>query len=98
MIILCGAGGFYVRAKTIFSDGVFTKTIQSLASFKEGTNLVKLVKTFKAEAKSAGATEIIIKGVDIIEKRLIQNVDFMTRLGYKVEKTAENSIKISKKI
>ncbi|MBF4519392.1 RHS repeat-associated core domain-containing protein, partial [Flavobacterium sp. ANB] len=89
-------GGFYVRAKTFLSGGVFTKTVQSLASLEEGTSLVKLVKAFEAEAKSAGATKIVIKGIDIVEKRLILNAEFMKRLGYTVEKTTDTTIKISK--
>lgn len=91
-------GGFYVRAKTFLSGGVFTKTVQTLASFEEGTSLVKLVKAFEAEAKSAGATKIVIEGVEIVEKRLILNVEYMKKLGYTVEKTTDNAIKISKKL
>jgi hypothetical protein len=90
-------GGFYVRAKTILSGGVFTKTVQTLASVEEGTSLIKLVKAFEAEAKSAGAKEIVIKGIDIVNKKLI-NTEAARRLGYTVEKITETSITISKKL
>uniref|UniRef100_UPI0032B39963 RHS repeat domain-containing protein n=1 Tax=Flavobacterium adhaerens TaxID=3149043 RepID=UPI0032B39963 len=90
-------GGFYVRAKTFLSGGVFTKTVQSLASLEEGTSIVKLVKAFEAEAKSAGAKEIVIKGIDIVNKKLI-NTEAARRLGYVIEKITETSITISKKL
>ncbi|WP_286920752.1 DUF6443 domain-containing protein [Flavobacterium sp. UBA4197] len=91
-------GGFYIRAKTFFSGGIYTKTVQSLASLEEGTSMIKLLKSFEAEAKTAGAKEIVIKGVDIVEKRLINNINFVKKLGYNIEKTTETSIKISKKL
>lgn len=90
-------GGFYVRAKTFLSGGVFTKTVQSLASLEEGTSIVKLVKAFEAEAKSAGAKKIVIKGIDIVNKKLI-NTEAARRLGYVIEKITETSITISKKL
>lgn len=89
--------GFYIRAKTLFSSGTFEKTVQGLASLKEGTSLIKLVKSFEAEAAAAGAKQIIIRGIDIVENRLIQNVGFAKRMGYTVE-TTNNSIKIYKKL
>jgi hypothetical protein len=89
-------GGFYVRAKTFMSGGVYTKTIQSLASLEEGTSVIKLLKAFEVEAKSSGATKIVIKGIDIVNKKLI-NTEAARRLGYTVEKVTETTITISKK-
>ena len=90
--------GFYIRAKTLFSNGTFEKTVQALASLKEGTSLIKLIKSFEAEAKASGANQIIIRGIDIVETRLIKDINFAKRLGYAVEETTNNSIKISKKL
>ncbi|MEJ5106543.1 RHS repeat-associated core domain-containing protein [Chryseobacterium sp. MYb328] len=90
--------GFYIRAKTLLSNGTFEKTVQALASLKEGTSLIKLIKSFEAEAKASGANQIIIRGIDIVETRLIKDIDFAKRLGYAVEETTNNSIKISKKL
>jgi hypothetical protein len=89
--------GFYVRAKTFLSGGVYTKTIQSLASMQEGTSMVKLLRTFEAEAKAAGAKQIVINGVDIVNNKLL-NPDAAKKLGYVVEKITENTIRISKKL
>jgi len=89
--------GFYIRSKTVFSNGTFEKTVQGLASLKEGTSLVKLIKSFEAEALTVGAKQIVIKGIDIVETRLIKDVNFAKRMGYTVEKT-NNSIKIYKKL
>jgi len=65
---------------------------------KEGTSLTKLIRTFEAEARASGAETIIIKGVDIVEKRLIKDIDFVTRFGYNIERIGENTIKIIKNL
>ena len=90
--------GFYIRARTLFSNGTFEKTVQGLASLKEGTSLIKLIKSFESEAAAAGAKQIIIRGIDIVETRLIQDVGFAKRMRYTVETTTKNSIKIYKKL
>ena len=89
--------GFYIRAKTFISGGVYTKTIQSLASLEEGTSMIKLIKGIEAEAKTSGAKNIVISGVDIVNKKII-NTEAARRLGYTVEKITETSITISKKL
>ncbi len=90
--------GFYVRSSTTLSNGVYTRTVQSLASMEEGTSITKLIRTFEAEARASGAKTIIIKGVDIVEKRLIKDINFVTRFGYNVERIGENTIKIIKNL
>ena len=89
--------GFYIRSKTFISGGVYTKTIQSLASLEEGTSMIKLIKGMEVEAKSSGAKKIVIKGIDIVNKKLI-NTEAARRLGYTVEKATETTITISKKL
>ena len=64
---------------------------------EEGTSMIKLLKTFEAEAKSAGATKIVLKGIEIGEKKLL-NTEAARRLGYIVEKVTETTITISKKL
>ena len=87
---------FYVRMKVLFSGGTYKVAIQSLASLEDGTSLVKLIKSMESEAKAAGATNIVIEGVEIVNKKIIDKIQLVERLGYTVEKTTNSSIKITK--
>ena len=62
----------------------------------KGESVLDPKETFETEARVAGAKRIVIKGVDIVEKRLIQDISFMKRLGYSVENVTDTSVKISK--
>ncbi|UGU17914.1 hypothetical protein LS482_08540 [Sinomicrobium kalidii] len=80
-------------------SGVYTKTIQSLASLSEGTSLVQLVKTIEAEAKTAGATKIVIEGIEIVNKKILTvNPKAAAKLGYTLERTSKTSIKLVKQL
>ena len=87
--------GFYVRGSTSISNATYSKTIQALASLREGTSISRLVKTFEKEAKAQGANKLIIKGIDIIETRLF-NAEAARRLGYLFRQTSDNSIELTK--
>ena len=88
--------GFYMRASTSYANGVYTKTIQGLASVaEEGTSIIKLVKSLESEALEFGASKIEINGVDIVETKLL-NKEMAERLGYSYEQTSSNSIRLTK--
>jgi len=86
---------FYIRGSKVVNGGTYTRTISSLASLKEGTSLPGLLKVFEAEAKLAGATKIVLNGINIVEKRLM-NAQAALRLGYTFEQTSNNSIQLTK--
>ena len=87
--------GFYVRGSTTIVKGVYTRTIQTLASLTEGSSIFTLLRKFEAEAIAGGAKKIVIKGVEIIEKRFI-NPEAAKSLGYTFEQTGSNSIQLVK--
>ncbi len=89
--------GYYVRSSASIQKGVYTRVIQTLASLEEGTSLPKLLQAFEKEAVSSGAKQIVLEGVDIVEKRLI-NAETAQRLGYTFEQTGNNSIRLVKKL
>lgn len=89
--------GFYVRSSTVFSKGVYTRNVQTLASLNEGTSVAKLLNAFEAEARAMGANKVIINGVDIVNPKLF-NAQMAQRFGYSFEQTSSNSIQLIKKI
>jgi hypothetical protein len=89
--------GFYIRGNYKISEGTLDLTIQSLAAMDSKTSLFELVKIIEKEAIGAGAKKIVIGGVDIVNKKLI-NPDLAKRLGYSFKQTSENSISLSKNL
>ena len=89
-------GSFYVRLKTLLSGGAYKVGIQTLVGLEEVGNLPKLLKTFEAEAKAAGATKIVIEGVEIVNPKITEKIKLAERLGYKIEKITNTTVKIVK--
>ena len=86
--------GFYIRGNTTIANGTYTRTIQALAN-EGGNSLFKLLRVFEAEARGAGVNKVVINGVDIVEKRLINEAGAKL-LGYSFKQTSENSIQLIK--
>ncbi|MCY1660770.1 hypothetical protein [Chryseobacterium sp. SL1] len=55
---------------TTMENGVYNRTVQGLANY-EGKSLFELVRAFESQAQSAGMNKVIIRGVDIVETRLM---------------------------
>ncbi|GLB54014.1 hypothetical protein NBRC110019_30550 [Neptunitalea chrysea] len=89
--------GYFARLKSLYNGGVLKVTVQILANVKGEVNLMKVIRSVEAEAKSAGAKKLVIEGVDIINSKLI-NPKIFERLGYSIEKTTETTIKITKNL
>jgi RHS repeat-associated protein len=88
--------GFYVRSSTSVANGVYTRTIQTLANNGD-KSLFDLVRAFEVEAAESGANQVVINGIEIVETRLI-NEGGARLLGYSFEQTSANSIKLTKMI
>lgn len=86
--------GFYVRGITTIENGVYNRTVQGLANY-EGKSLFELVKAFEGQAKAAGADKVVIKGIDIVETRLM-NSRAAEILGYTYKELSKNSIELVK--
>lgn len=87
--------GYYVRGSSTITKGIYTRTIQSLASLSEGTSIPKLLRVFEAQARAGGAKKIVLNGIDIVETRLI-NAQAAQGLGYTFKQTSSNSIQLTK--
>nr|WP_228423898.1 hypothetical protein [Chryseobacterium carnipullorum] len=86
--------GFYVRGMTTMENGVYNRTVQGLANY-EGKSLFELVRAFESQAKSAGMDKVVIKGVDIVETRLM-NPRAAELMGYTYKELSKNSIELVK--
>ncbi len=86
--------GFYVRGMTTMENRVYNRTVQGLANY-EGKSLFKLVRAFESQAKSAGMDKVVIKGVDIVETRLM-NPRAAELMGYTYKELSKNSIELVK--
>lgn len=86
--------GFYVRGMTTIENGVYSRTVQGLANY-EGKSLFELVRAFEGQAKNAGVDKIVIKGVDIVETRLM-NSRAAELMGYTYKELSKNSIELVK--
>ncbi|QTE21224.1 RHS repeat domain-containing protein [Polaribacter cellanae] len=91
-------GAYYAWLKVAMNKGVFKAAIYGLAAVEKGGSAVKVLKVLEAEAKAAGASKIVVEGLAIGEKRLIELLPYVKRLGYTIEKTTTETIKISKKL
>jgi hypothetical protein len=86
--------GFYVRSITTVDNGIYTKTIQSLAN--TGSNsLFDLIKVFENQAKATGVGKIVINGIDIVEARLISEGGARL-LEYTFKQTSSTSMQLTK--
>uniref|UniRef100_UPI0016266769 polymorphic toxin-type HINT domain-containing protein n=2 Tax=Chryseobacterium lathyri TaxID=395933 RepID=UPI0016266769 len=86
--------GFYVRGITTMENGVYNRTVQGLANY-EGKSLFELVKAFESQAVNAGMDKVVIKGVDIVETRLM-NPRAAEIMGYSYKELSKNSIELVK--
>lgn len=93
--------GFYLRSASTLSNGVFKKTIQTLAYMgEEGSgSMVKLVTAIENQARAAGASTLEIHGVDIVNSKILSTSKTAAeKFGYTFEQVSENSIKLTKQL
>jgi hypothetical protein len=86
--------GFYVRGATAMENGIYTRTVQGLANY-EGRGFFDLVRAFEKQAVEAGMDKVVIRGVDIVETRLM-NKRGAEILGYTYKELSGNSIELVK--
>ena len=79
---------------TSIENGVYTRTVQGLANY-EGKSLFNLVRAFEVQAQKAGVDKVVIRGIDIVESRLM-NQRGAEILGYTYRELSKNSIELVK--
>ena len=88
------AGGqYYMYSTNNLSNGTYTKSISTLISSDNTSNLSILLKTMNNEAKSFGAHTLIIEGTSIINPKMFNPV-LAQRLGFTYMQTSESSIRL----
>jgi RHS repeat-associated protein len=93
--------GFYVRGASTLSNGVYKKTIQTLAYMGEdgSGSMLKLVTAIENQARSAGAQSLEIHGVDIVNAKILSTSKVAAeKFGYSFEQLTSNSIKLTKQL
>jgi RHS repeat-associated protein len=95
------ANGFYMRSASSMTNGVYKKTIQTLAYMGEdgAGSMLKVVRSIEAEAKAAGARSLEIHGIEIVNPNILKTAKATAgRFGYSFEQVTENSIKLAKQL
>jgi RHS repeat-associated protein len=88
---------FYVYGSKIMKGATYVRNVEGLASLSPTASIPSLLKAFETEAKAAGATKIILNGLNIVESRLM-NAGAAQRFGYTYEQISENSIQLIKNL
>jgi hypothetical protein len=88
---------FYVYGSKLMKGTSYIRNIEGLGSLAPTASIPSLLKALETEAKAAGATKIILNGINVVEPRLM-NADAARRLGYTYEQISENSIQLIKSL
>jgi RHS repeat-associated protein len=93
--------GFYIRSASTLSNGTYSKTIQTLAYMGENGsgNMLKLVRSIETEARAAGAKNLEIHGIEIVNSKILSvSKAAAEKVGYTFEQVTTNSIKLTKQL
>lgn len=87
--------GFFVKSSVVVEAGTYTRTVSILANVENEKSLFQLLKAFESDAAAKGASNIVLKGTEVLNEKLF-NPAVAARLGYKFEKLANDSFTLTK--
>jgi RHS repeat-associated protein len=93
--------GFYMRSASSMTNGVYKKTIQTLAYMGEdgAGSMLKVVRSVEAEARAAGAKSLEIHGIEVVNPKILTTAKAAAeKFGYTFEQVTTNSIKLAKQL